>query len=428
MGGEARLIFSARLRAGFNRKILFPELHLEVLLTDEIMPEGPPRLAYISDLAVGDFGNGPKVVWCLLEAYPPEKRCLLVSDWWDWSVWTTASSLASESFPMKWHRFTYGRLYGWMSTQCLLSASSKARRLVTRLEAFQPQGILTVAAGPTWLTAAHVARLLNVPLHLIVHDDLATQCAVESMFRPWMQRRFREVYRQAKSRLCVSPNMEEFYRREFGVPGVVLYPGRSVCDSKAKVADLTCRTGRPFTVLYAGSLAPKPYVELLGRIAVTLEPIDGRLVIYSLTSADEEHLQPLRRSNVELRVGAPLDEVKRRMPKEADVLFVPMSFDAADAVNVRIGFPSKIADYTATGLPLLVWGPEYCSAVRWAKEFPNAAAVVDSPKDLALVDMLKRLKDEPTYRYQLAEGAVKAGEECFSYATARRVFYGALCQ
>ena len=41
-----------------------------------------------------------------------------------------------------------------------------------------------------------------------------------------------------------------------------------------------------------------------------------------------------------------------------------------------VSFPSKLADYTATGVPLLVMGAVYSSAVRWAREFDGAAAVV----------------------------------------------------
>jgi hypothetical protein len=53
-----------------------------------------------------------------------------------------------------------------------------------------------------------------------------------------------------------------------------------------------------------------------------------------------------------------------------------MSFNAVDRANMEISFPSKLTDYTAVGLPLLIYGPHYCSAVQWARENPGVAEVV----------------------------------------------------
>ncbi|MGI8437653.1 MAG: hypothetical protein ACR2NX_12245 [Chthoniobacterales bacterium] len=299
---------------------------------------------------------------------------------------------------------------------------------MSRLKNFRPEAIATVSAGSSWLTAAHVAYELDLPLHLILHDHLPTQCAVQPMFAAWMHRRFATVYRQATTRLCVSPNMDEFYHRAFGVVGTVLYPSRSPSEPTAQPVNVSNRLGAPFTVLYAGTVAPKSYVDLLGRLARVLESIDGRLVIYALAERGNHHMRPLLRPNVELRARVPSDELKRRFRHEADVLFVPMSFEPADEINMHISFPSKLADYTATGIPLLVWGPTYCSAIRWVSDFPGAAAVVDSLEENKLAEMLKRLKYDSAYRSALGVGALAAGEASFSQTVAWRVFSEALRQ
>src|SRR6185436_15691424 len=74
----------------------------------------------------------------------------------------------------------------------------------------------------------------------------------------------------------------------------------------------------------------------------------------------------------------------------ADVLVVPMSFHGHDA-NMRLSFPSKLTDYTAAGLPILICGPEYCSAVRWARENAPVAEVVTSPSPELLGEAIGRL-------------------------------------
>ena len=50
----------------------------------------------------------------------------------------------------------------------------------------------------------------------------------------------------------------------------------------------------------------------------------------------------------------------------------------SDRINMEMAFPSKLADCTATGLPLLIYGPAYCSAVTWARENPGVAEVVET--------------------------------------------------
>ncbi len=75
------------------------------------------------------------------------------------------------------------------------------------------EGVLTVAHGFGWLAAAGIARKRKVPLHLMVHDDWPRVADIAPRFRKWLDERFAGVYRQAQSRLCVSPAMSRAYRR-----------------------------------------------------------------------------------------------------------------------------------------------------------------------------------------------------------------------
>jgi hypothetical protein len=89
-------------------------------------------------------------------------------------------------------------------------------------------------------------------------------------------------------------------------------------------------------------------------------------------------------------------------------------------------FPSKLADYTAIGLPILICGPEYSSAVRWAEEFPGVAEVVTIRRQDALIASIRRLMADPARRGALARRAMEVGEKCFSLGSARQVFYDAV--
>ena len=101
-----------------------------------------------------------------------------------------------------------------------------------------------------------------------------------------------------------------------------------------------------------------------------------------------------------------------------------MSFDSADRTNMEMAFPSKLADYTATGLPLLIYGPGYCSAVTWACENPGVAIIVDSEPNL--LSAIKDLAHNPDTRLKLGARALAAGREYFTHDRAQQLFHQSL--
>ena len=120
------------------------------------------------------------------------------------------------------------------------------------------------------------------------------------------------------------------------------------------------------------------------------------------------------------------DELLLRLRAEADVLFVPMSFAPEDRDNMRMGFPSKLSDYTAVGLPLLILGPSECSAVSWAHRHPGIAEVVASEAASDLEPAIARLAGDAAHRITLAQAAQDVGNREFSAATADAIFQSAL--
>src|SRR5205085_8881812 len=106
-------------------------------------------------------------------------------------------------------------------------------------------------------------------------------------------------------------------------------------------------------------------------------------------------------------------------------LFVPMASDPCHRANMECGFPSKLTDYTAIGVPLLILGPAYCSAVRWARQNAGVAEVVEVEEAGKLTEVLNRLAD-PARRLQLGARALAVGEKYFAHKSALRIFYAAL--
>src|SRR4029450_7587266 len=104
----------------------------------------------------------------------------------------------------------------------------------------------------------------------------------------------------------------------------------------------------------------------------------------------------------------------------------PRSCDKEERSNMEIAFPSKLADYTAVGLPLLVYGPEYSSVVRWSTDNPGVAEDVTHEGGDHLTEAVSRLRSAPEHRVALGKRALEVGRQYFSYDVIQGVFDRAL--
>ncbi len=383
-----------------------------------------PRLLYLSDVPAESTMAGSALIYRLLETYPADKLFIIQSDLTSATPLKQISGVRYEKLHLAGLRLQNSRL----ATQYALLNFRIARwrywRIRTLIRRFQPEAVMTVAHGSTWLTADSVARRMHIPLHLIIHDDVPLSTHIRKTHWPRVEREFGRVYQNAASRLCVSPSMAETYTRRYGVAAEVLYPSRAA-DTPAWESSPPREEGASLLYCYAGSINTSDYIPRLVALSAEAERDGDQLVIYSTIRPEEAQRIGLARPNISIRGFIPFQDLLRRMRESADVLFVPMSFAPADRPNMEISFPSKIADYTVTGLPLLIWGPPWCSAIRWAKENPGVAEAVDSPDPAALREVICRLKSAD-HRRRLGDNAIRVGAEMFGHANVADRFFNAL--
>ena len=320
------------------------------------------------------------------------------------------------SFPIGKPRWLNTRFHPYAVAWFSEVGTQVGPRIAQSINGFTCGSVLTVAHGFGWLAAASIAKRRKIPLHLVVHDDWPRVADIAPSFRKWLDAQFAAVYRQARSRMCVSPAMSHEYQQRYGEPADVIYPSRACeCPEFTEPPARLGRNDRPFTIAFAGTINSDGYVQALRGLKAALETVSGRLLIFG----------PQRINlNADIRGLVPADELLIHLREEADALFVPMSFDPSDRANMELAFPSKLADYTATGLPLLIYGPPYCSAVAWARENEGVAEIVESEPDLK--NAIERLAHNPTHRQNLGQRALDTGGKYFSYDQVQQTFIRAL--
>ena len=383
-----------------------------------------PRLVYVGDVPVEASYHGSAVLHRLLSDYPADKLTIIE---------TATESQVQRRLPnvnyvahrIANQRWLDTRFHPYVAAWFTRRAPRLAPQISASLNGFDCEGVLTVAHGFGWLAAAEVAKRRNVPLHLMIHDDWPRVADVAPQFRNSLDQRFAKVYRQARSRLCVSPAMSRFYEEHYGAPASVIYPSRAAdcadfAEPPARLADLD----KQFTIAFAGTINSPGYVRALSALQKALGPVEGRLLIFGPLSTDAAQQVRLNNPNTEIRGLLNSTELLTTLRSEAHALFVPMSFAGSDRANMEMAFPSKLADYTATGVPLLIYGPNYCSAVAWARENPGVAEVVEAETELPAA--IERLATNPDHRIALGKSALDTGREYFSHARVQQRFHQCL--
>jgi glycosyltransferase involved in cell wall biosynthesis len=374
-----------------------------------------PRLLYVGDVPVEASYHGSALLHRLLSDYPHDRLTVIET--------ATESDPARRlprvnyiSHPIGNARWLNTRFHPYLVAWFTHAGERQATKITQSVNGAGFESVLTVAHGFGWLAAAHIASKRKAPLHLIVHDDWPRVADVAPQFRQWLDDRFASVYRQAHSRLCVSPSMSRFYEERYGEPAQVIYPSRAA-DCPDFDAPPT-QNDKPFTIAFAGTINCNGYIEALTALQNALKPVNGRLLIFG---PNQFGLDDPNTENCGLVSSS---ELLTRLREEAHALFVPMSFDAADRGNMQMAFPSKLADCTATGLPLLIYGPAYCSAVIWARENPGVAEVVET--QARLNDAVARLAHDPDMRADLGNRALAIGREYFTHNRAQQLFIRAI--
>jgi glycosyltransferase involved in cell wall biosynthesis len=92
--------------------------------------------------------------------------------------------------------------------------------------------------------------------------------------------------------------------------------------------------------------------------------------------------------------------------QKADAFLLPMGFGADAALIERTSFKTKLLDYILFEKPILVWGPEYSTAIAIARKYECAHCVTNPSPKAALAGM-KELAQDRSLREILVQNARK---------------------
>ncbi|MBC8002842.1 MAG: hypothetical protein H7X97_09675 [Opitutaceae bacterium] len=387
-----------------------------------------PRLLYLGNVPPERSFHGSILLYRLLEHYPADKLLVIEGNLFPSRADRRLPGVRYETLREGSRRLYCTRFARLYRTWLTATAASRADQLQGLVRDFKPEAVLTIPYYFSWITAAHFASQNRLPLHLIVHDEYVDAPFVLESYKPRLRRLFGETYRNAATRLCVSPYMALEYEQKYGAAGNVLYPGRAAdaeVFSTLPEKLLQSRDMAELSVAFGGTTGSAGGIRVLAQVAQALQSVKGILKIFGPIDPDRARASGLNASNIQFKGSLNPESFKQALREEADVLLVPMNFSPDDAANARLSFPSKLADYTAVGLPLLIVGPPYCSGVRWAEDNAPVAELVTREDIGDIKAALQRLGCRE-HRIALAHAAMQKGNEFFGHKSVEKAFHGYL--
>jgi glycosyltransferase involved in cell wall biosynthesis len=372
--------------------------------TENASKSSDPRLLYLADVKVEPAMSGSALIYRQLGDWAPESLLVVERH----STGTAPEKRLpgvryhtwSAALPWRFSRFALVRLLNALCGP--MSIHHHANSLLPLARSFGPDAVLTVAHGAGFLAAGALAKKLQVPLITIVHDNFADMIAGSPRFRRLMEARANTLLKSSDHLIFVCDSMRDYFVNQHGLDGSVLYP--TACrEFPQHPPEPPARGQRPFTVAYGGTVI---YLDEIRALIDAAGRCGARMVFYSNVDPASAKDLGFVGDHVEFRQPVPSTELVERLRKEADLLLVPMQFAENQRVRAITGFPSKIADYSMTGLPILIYGPKWCSAATWARKYIGEECVCDV-EDIGLLS-------EAMGRFRNAEAASSIGEKCFS--------------
>ena len=385
-----------------------------------------PRVLILSDEGPQTSTAGGLLLHRLFADFPADRLRVLTR--YVPTVGDPLPGVAYRRLTPPWQRFEKSRFHRAMRSMRAfgLVPETSLREIDRLLEGFVPDVVFCVMQHAAFYdAAAHFARSRRVPLVVAVHDVNAEFEEVYPFARRAAQGRDGAFYRFASRRLCISPEMERFCFQCFGAPGSVLYPNRSEgLEPRPLELSGDLRRGPALSVGFAGNLN-YGYGEGILQMLAAVRAAGARLVLYGHPPAGAAAPLASALDCCEFRGFVTSDKAWEGLKRDCDAVWLPYPNPAGRMERLyRHHFPSKLPEYLALGMPVIVTGPDFATGFTWARR--NLGPELCPGDAGELESLLRRLAGDRGLRLNAAAKGLEAGGRDFDPQKIKSEFFSHL--
>ncbi len=272
----------------------------------------------------------------------------------------------------------------------------------------QPTVVLTVAHGDGYLAAMRLAKQEGWPLVSIFHDWWPNLAAPPGAIRRFIEKRFRDLYNKSDVALCVSEGMQSTLGEH--LDSRILYP----IPNETALSDFSevSQASSPFKILFFGNLGV--YGDLVGQaLEIFYEHPEIRFEARGGGASFSNEFETRMRASGRLLSHTSDVDSFQEWAGTADAFLIPQSFAKGRRLEMETNFPSKLLEASRYGKPLIVWGPTWASAIRWAND-SHAALAVTKPNAENLLHAVEKIAVDAAEQKRLSKAVIQQANTDFS--------------
>src|SRR6266705_2565704 len=284
---------------------------------------------------------------------------------------------------------------------------------------FKPDVVLTLAECGLCQIARKTAQRHGLPLAGLFLDWFPVTKGHYGHKWPQgiLRRRYRELYAACDLAFCTSDGMQEMLGPHPNSHVIYPMPGRHRLPERAWPP----RTGK-FRVVYVGSVE-NFYGRMLCSLIEKIEATSDLEIIVVGPNADwPKPLLERARANGSYLGFKPPEEAAEVLAS-ADALLSVMSFEKEHELFMRTSFTTKFLDYVSFGKPVILWGPEFCTPVRVAREHGGAAVVSAADSD-AVISICRQIARDAALNEKFSKEALRLQQTLFNPDRLQAIFVG----
>ncbi|MDQ8004876.1 MAG: glycosyltransferase [Pedobacter sp.] len=377
-----------------------------------------PKILYISDVSAVNTTGGELVLFRLLENYPGEVRIIESN---------LKENDVNKKLPVEYVKLRYplSRLYktrftAVYNTLIYFLSYFIQKKLMKLIKDYRPDIILSVSHHLLYINAFKVAEKRKVPFICIHHDYFYHSVGLLQFAKKHLTRDFQQLYTKSKN-LCVSEFLKEFYENKFGkTDAEILYPLQPLTREPPQI---NFYDKQKLTFGYLGSINTPGLINDMIKFAHEIETSGHKLILLSNITLNVLRENGLKTNNIVIGGWVEAKDLVEYIQKNIDILLLIQDMSKFSKQSVSTNFPSKLVDYTLTGLPIVIIGKEYSSGIKFAKANPEIFYTVEEIAS----QQIKKLTDcsvDFNVRRKFGEKAYKFGKENFANHIIKTKFYG----
>lgn len=383
-----------------------------------------PRVLVVSPHPIGPSDGTGLYSLALLRGWPPERLASAYS-----LPGRSEDTSACQAFyrldprlsadPIAWIRRAAKYLLGISETLDGVATLRMTKALRAWLDDFSPDVVYSHLGSITMTRLAmRVARDYRAPLVIHINDDYITDWPAmgisgrnifpaTQILRALNKRAFVRAIERATTRLVVSPTMKTEYERRYKVPFEIVDKGIETGDWVDQ-PPFVRSPGKPFRVFYGGTISQNKNLDSIRDVGVAVATLsaEGRDISFDVaTSVTETETDAWIKdlTNVRRIPFVPREELPRRL-SEYDLLLLPFSFTEGCIRYIRYSWPTKMPEYMASRVPVLMYGPLEAGFVEYARN-EGWAHVIERRDQEYLTATLRRLLDDDRFLAKPVERA-----------------------